>query len=344
MAGTHTTDVRVPRETVSTQTELAPAIAQPANIADLRPTNTLGFLFTLIAVSLTSLGIVLSCSSSWLVWSVGQVTLAFALLQWFAMIHEAGHRTLFRSSFANHWVGHMAGFFALIPFPCWKIVHARHHRWTGWQDMDTTTASLVPRKLRFWERWAVNVCWATGIPLFSVIYRVSNYWFYPRLVHWFEKAAQRRSLRWGVISYAAVYTTLIGLGVYWLGPATLLSLVGLPVLLTLMMQDPLILSQHTHIPMHLASQEEDVKPFAPLEQQPFTRSLVFPKWFSHWVLIHVDAHELHHMYPRVPGYFLDRVEGETTNAISWWKWLLCAKAVRGEILLFQNREVTGYRF
>ena len=87
----------------------------------LKPTNALGLLYTTAAIGLTTIAILLSFSGKWAVWGLGQLLLAFSLLHWFAMIHEAGHRTLFRSSWANQGVGYLAGFFALIPFPCWKI-------------------------------------------------------------------------------------------------------------------------------------------------------------------------------------------------------------------------------
>ena len=50
-------------------------------------------------------------------------------------------------------------------------MHGRHHKWTGWQDVDPTTAALVPRELGTLERVLVNVCWRFWIPLFSVLYR-----------------------------------------------------------------------------------------------------------------------------------------------------------------------------
>ena len=46
----------------------------------------------------------------------------------------------------------LAAFFALIPFGCWKLIHGMHHHWTGWQDLDATTATLVPRPLSRVER------------------------------------------------------------------------------------------------------------------------------------------------------------------------------------------------
>jgi fatty acid desaturase len=110
-------------------------------------------------------------------------------------------------------------------------------------------------------------------------------------------------------------------------------------LLALMAEDVLLLSQHTHIPQKL-SHGEEVRPFPTIEQEVFTRSLVFPKWLAALTL-HIDAHELHHMYPFVPGYRLGAIEYETENEIGWWTWIRRARALPGEVFLFQNRLETG---
>jgi omega-6 fatty acid desaturase (delta-12 desaturase) len=307
--------------------------------AHLKPRDSLGFVYLCLAVGLTSVSLGLSVSHNVGWWLAGQILLCFAFLQWFALLHEAGHKTLFRSARLNKISGHLAGFMALIPFDCWKCVHARHHFWTGWQDLDATTATLVPRKLSGLERFLINVCWWSWIPLFSVLYRLNNYWLLPRLFRYFPAAPMKWRLGLNVLIYLLGYVTLA-----WIvGPLRLVQWTGLGLLFTLMLQDPLILSQHTHIPMQL-SQGVDVSPFSPREQEAFTRSLVFPGWFSRWILVNLDAHELHHMHASVPGYYLHTLHGQTKNSIPWWRWLLLAKRVRADVLLFQNRNQTGYDF
>ncbi len=307
--------------------------------ANLKPRDSLGFVYLFLAVGLTSLSIALSACLHWGWWLAGQVLLSLAFLQWFALLHEAGHKTLFRTAWLNKFSGHLAGFLALIPFDCWKCVHARHHLWTGWQDLDATTATLVPRKLFWWERVVINVCWWLWIPLFSTLYRLNNYWHLPRVFRYFPGMPFKWRLVLNVLVYLVGYGALIGT----IGPQRLLHFMGLGLLISLMIQDLLILSQHTHIPMQL-SQGAEVKPFSPQEQERFTRSLVFPAWFSRWILVNLDAHELHHMHASVPGYYLHLLGGSTQNAISWWRWLVLAKQVRADVLLFQNRNQTGYDF
>lgn len=303
----------------------------------LRPRNLLGAGYLLIAAGLTGVALTLSASGSLALWLPGQLLLAVALLQWFVLMHEAGHNTLFRGRRLNQLAGHVAGFFALIPFSTWRLVHGMHHRWTGWQDLDMTTATLVPRPLSRLERVVVDICWRGWLPLFSLLYRLNNFWNLPRLFRSFPRAEPRRRIVAGTVALVVAYGTVA----YLVGPVRLLELVGLGLFLCLVLEDPLILSQHTHVPMRLSS-GETVAPFAPREQEVFTRSLRFPAWFSTLILLHFDAHELHHVYPRVPGYHLRRLGLATANEVSWWRWLRQAKRVPGSVFLFQNRDQSGY--
>lgn len=278
----------------------------------------------------------LALSGGWAPWAAGQALMSVMLVQWFAILHECGHDTLFRARRHNILTGWIAGFFAVIPFAAWVRVHGRHHKWTGWQDLDPTTASLAPRERGRFERTIVNVCWRCWIPLFAVLYRASNYWHLPRLLRMFPKRADRRAITRDIFMLLLVYGGIVALA----GPAAVVRVVGLGVLLSLVIQDLLILSQHTHIPQHV-SHGETVRPFPALEQAPFTRSLRLPALASRFVL-HFDAHELHHMYPFVSGYHLRRIPHAPANEIGWWRWVRGARRVRGEVLLFQNRVETGY--
>jgi fatty acid desaturase len=312
-----------------------PAPPRGPELAHLQPSNLLGALFFSACVGLTALSLFLSIADPPAVWLLGQVLLALALLQWFALLHEAGHNTLFRTPRLNRCAGRVASFFALIPFGCWKRVHGAHHHWTGWQDLDLTTAPLAPRPRSRAERLLVNVCWRLWLPLFSVVYRLNNFWNLPRL--WRAFPRQRRRLTASVLLLAAAYAATVA-AVGWL---PLLRAAGLGLLLTLMFQDLLILSQHTHVPQQL-SHGAAVRPVPPALQEVYTRSLRFPAWVSAPFLLHMDAHELHHMYPRVPGYHLRKIAYVPRNEVPWWRWLVKAKRLPGEVFLFQNRRQSGH--
>ena len=215
-------------------------------------------------------------------------------------------------------------------------MHGRHHKWTGWQDLDPTTASLVPRPLGRAERTIVNTCWRLWIPLFSILYRINNYWQVARLCRMFPKPADRRAIVVDAAVLLAVYGAIITVA----GPALVARVTGVALLLSLGLEDLLLLSQHTHVPQNVSGGAA-VRPFPAVEQESFTRSLRLPPLVSAFIL-HFDAHELHHMYPFVPGYHLHRIRYSPENEIGWWHWVRGAKQMRGDVLLFQNRLDTGY--
>ena len=305
-----------------TQTSSPIAIQE---LSGLKPSNLQGALYCLLASAMTLTGVWLSLSDGYFVWGAGQFILAISFLQWFILLHEAGHRTLFRTRRLNTLAGHMAGLFSGFPYTPWTLVHFRHHKWTGWQDLDATTASLVPRPLKKW------------LPLFSLIYRINNYWNYPRVAGYLRHKSQKVSALRDIIVLLLAYIALV----YVMGPSAFLHVFGLAFLLTLVMQEVILLSQHTHIPTNI-SHGESVRPFPPLEQEAYTRSLRFPGWISRMILMHFDAHELHHMYVNVPGYYLRKIPYKTHNEVDWWEWTRESRRLPGVSFLFKDRTQTGF--
>ena len=104
-------------------------------------------------------------------------------------------------------------------------------------------------------------------------------------------------------------------------------------------EDLLLLSQHAHVPQNVSA-GSPVSPVPAVGQEIFTRSLRLPRWVSA-LLLHFDAHELHHMYPFVPGYHLRRIPYQPSHEIGWWEWVRVSKRLRGVVLLFHNRDQTG---
>lgn len=301
-----------------------------ASLAHLRADDATGTWVTLTALLLTTVAGALSFSTNWLVWMIGQLLLALALVQWFVLLHECGHGTLYRSRLANVLTGHVAGLMSLIPFEIWTHVHRRHHRWTGWQDLDPTTSTLAPRPRKRAVLALVRACWAWWVPVFAVAYRAGNFWNPARLA---GKSALRLSA--GAVACLVVYAAVV----WGLGWFATIKLFGLATLVAFALEETLILSQHTHVPMELSAGQR-VAPHRAAAQERFTRSLRLPSAVSAW-LLHFDAHELHHMYPFVPGYLLREIPYTTANEMSWWRWLRDARAVPGDVLLFQNRHQTG---
>lgn len=303
----------------------------------LAPSDRRGAVVFAGATTLTVAGVALSLLDSIAVWVIGQVLFALALLQWFILLHEAGHLTLFRTRALNVAAGHVCGLLALIPFASWRRVHGLHHLWTGWQDLDPTTATLVPRTRSRGEIVLVDIAWRLWLPLFSIVYRIGNYWNPRRLARFFPQPGQRWRIALNALALCACYVAVI----MWLGPQQAVRIFAVALFLALALQDPLILSQHTHIPQRVSA-GRPVQPLRPTAQAQYTRSLRFPPWIAQWLLINFNAHELHHRYTAVPGYRLRELACMQPNEVDWYLWLRAAKRMRGSVFLFENRETTDF--
>ena len=196
---------------------------RPSQLRSLRASNSLGLLVVVAASLLTAVSILFSSMPSLLAWLIGQLLLSLALMQWFVILHECGHGTLFRTRRYNVRFGHLASIFSFIPYLSWKGVHAKHHKWTGWQDLDPTTQSLVPRPLKRVERLAMNFCWRWWIPLFSITYRVTIFWNLKALRRTFTNKRSRNSISMNILLLVSLYI----LSLYFVGVLPLLRLFGL---------------------------------------------------------------------------------------------------------------------
>lgn len=302
----------------------------------MRASNVIGSLHLLGELILFFVALWCSTSSEKWLWLASQFLLAFVFFHAFVMLHEAGHGNLFRHRFLNYVAGFWAGFLSVIPFLTWRKIHARHHRYTGWQDLDATTASLVPRNLTGLERAIINFAWRSYFPLFSILYRLQNFWNLPRIAQFLPSHSDRRAIAIHSILQLIAYVILFMV----LGASAIFHAIGLGIFLSLMMQEIFILSQHTHIPQHL-SQGEKVRVFSADEQVQFTRSLLLPKAMS-WFLMHNDRHALHHRYPGIPSYHLSSLSDDSGHQVHWWTWLKAVKSLSGTEFLFSNQHNTGF--
>jgi fatty acid desaturase len=310
-------------------------VPSPSALVHLRPTDFRGALAAAAVCAATALGVGLSLRGGFAAWLAGQVVLALAFVQWFVVLHECGHETMFKSRRLNGSVGALAGLLALIPFHTWRRIHGRHHKWTGWQDLDPTTEALVPGERGRAGKMLLNVCWRLWLPVFSVLYRLQNFWNLPRVLAMFPRAHDRRA----IVRDTAIAAIAYGAIAIAAGPEAILRVAGLALVLSLVTEDVLLLSQHTHIPQNV-SRGTSVRPYPAIEQATFTRSLRLPRWLA-VLILNFDAHELHHMYPFVPGYHLHRIPYAPPNEIGWWQWVSCAKRTPADVLLFTNRLHTG---
>lgn len=297
--------------------------------------NFLAIAHLILPIIFALSGLLLSLKSShWAMWLFGQMLLGIFFFQCFILLHETGHYSFFENRFLNKIFGHVFGFLSFIPFKSWVAIHNLHHRWTGWRDKDPTTEGTVSSEFGRLTSALVNVSWRIGFPLFTLGYRLGNYWNRTKLKKYLPEAKLS-----GVFKNQIILLVLYAFVFVLFGKWILVNL-ALAYFFSLMISDIIILSQHSHIDIPVSGGEE-VQPVRYVEQIPYTRSLGFNAVFARVILLNFNLHELHHAQPGVPAYHLDKVGVETSNTRAFKKYLVAAKKMKGVDFVFKTTSKTG---
>jgi hypothetical protein len=87
-----------------------------------------------------------------------------ALIFLFTPLHEAIHRTAFRSHWLNDVTGWITGFVILLPPEWFRQFHFAHHRWTQDPARDPELSPPKPATMRAWLRYATGASyWIAGV-------------------------------------------------------------------------------------------------------------------------------------------------------------------------------------
>lgn len=283
---------------------------------------------------LTTISIYLSFSENAWLWLLGQFLYGVVVFQWFVLLHDFGHNYFFKAKWLNWAFGYISSMICLIPFAPWKWIHSLHHTWTGWHDLDPTQESTLPKQNRPLQAAIANFVWVTWIPVLTLAFSFKNFWNLPRLFRLFKEPNKRIHF---IIS-VTLPLLAFGLQIYFI-PGFLVAW-ALGYYFFLFISDPLLISQHVHMPQQI-SDGKNVNPFTVKEQDQFTRSLMFPVWVSKYMLLSFDKHTLHHVLPRLACYHLADVDHRFTASIHWFEWLVRAKKTPAAKLLFSNNKDTG---
>jgi acyl-lipid omega-6 desaturase (Delta-12 desaturase) len=231
------------------------------------------------------------------------------LVRVFALQHDCGHGSLFRSRRANDAAGRLCSLFTLTPYGHWRRQHAEHH--AVWNDLDrrdrgvdvySTCATVAEyRGMGRWRRLGYR---AARHPLvaqlllpplvFLVLYRIP----FDAPPAW---RRERRGVHLTNLALAAAYG---GLGVL-LGFGPVAS-----VLLTVMVPASiagvwLFSLQHRFEGAHWARHAEWDPVTAAIEGSSFLR---LPRALQ-WLTGSIGFHHIHHLAPRVPNYRLEECQG-----------------------------------
>jgi acyl-lipid omega-6 desaturase (Delta-12 desaturase) len=291
-----------------------------------------GGLFSLtLRIATTVLAFWLSSQEAWPVWLVGQIVLGFAMFHWFSILHDCGHLAFLPNRTANIVVGFLASLICFVPYSSWKYVHLEHHQWTGWIDQDPSTRDLL--KVTPAKRRLARLAWASYLPAFAFSFLLGTFWNSPKLLSLFKKPAIRVELIFNLVLILAVHISYaVFIGHWW-------AMFGLGLVFFGVICEPIILSQHVHIPMGQGAEKPQQIPFH--EQEKYTRALVFPGWISRYLTLSFENHIGHHFFPWIPSYELYKVKTTTGNEVPAFQWIWAARQVPGDVLVFEDRDATG---
>jgi len=313
-----------------------------ANLKDLkstiisrhvRPDNGKGLsqvLTTLLPLAALWYGAVLSADVSYWLTACIMAVMSLFLLRVFVLMHECGHRSMFRTSRLNKTFGFIFGVVSGMPQHVWSQRHLQHHSTNGNWAQYRGPLNIIPadeygamtaRQQRQYRN-ARNIWLA---PLAGFLYLVFN----PR-VNWLKGSAglvrhlvKRKIAQPGVSlkahaqdfktpcwSSAAEYwhmfwnnIALIGLWVLmaWAAGATLF-LVCHTVSVSLAGGAGILLFTVQHNFEHSYASHDEGWDYnrAALEGTSF---LVLPRWLN-WLTANIAYHHIHHLSARIPNYCL----------------------------------------
>ncbi|MBA3899167.1 MAG: fatty acid desaturase [Bacteroidetes bacterium] len=305
-----------------------------ASRKDFMANNFSALLHLLLPAFFALTGLLLSVSQNIFLFIAGQLLLGIFFFQCFILLHETGHYSFFPSKALNRLAGHIFGVFSFIPFESWVSVHNLHHKWTGWRDKDPTTEGTVSPKFSKPIKAIVNVSWKIGFPLFTIGYRLGNYWSHKKLKKYLNPDKLKKAYINQFLLVGIYFTLFLFFGKW------LLVHLGIAYFISLMISDIIILSQHSHIEIPVSNGQE-VKPISYQEQIPYTRSILFNKFIAKYLLLNFNLHELHHAYPGTPAYHLHKHLLKTPNARPFMQYILKAKKMSGEKFVFNTSKSTG---
>ncbi len=298
-------------------------------------TKSIGII--LWQLTFSTISIYLSFSDNIVIWISGQILLSINMLQWFFLMHELAHQSLFPNEKVNAIIGHVASLFCLIPFFPWDNIHQSHHKWTGWREFDPTIPDITFEELKPHQISIINFCWKFWIPIFAINYTIQTFYSLNKLNKLYPKANQKINNVFSISFIVIVYlTAAIVLGFLFLKIWLLAFFIFVSI------SDPMLLSQHTHLDYNDINTDQ-IKPVKFIEQPLYTRSVRYPFFIEKYLFYFSSRHGLHHQFPWVPFYYLNQVADTEENTIFWTDWVRVAKSIPAHKLIFQSFKDTGIK-
>lgn len=208
----------------------------------------------------------------------------------FSILHEAVHNLSHSNGKINQAIGVIAGAFCLTPFTAWKTAHLKHHYWTGNLKQDPTFSILkyFQQSSRL-KKYLLESTWKKGVPFLAALQHFS-FW-----ILGFKSIRSAESVC-SLLVPLMLYTSL-GLTLGLINSA--ICLIG--VAFYLRMYEEIIVPQH----VGLYSDDNTHHHPPPWEQPYITRSWYMPPVVEKYIVLNMNYHTEHHLFPDLPWHQLD---------------------------------------
>jgi omega-6 fatty acid desaturase (delta-12 desaturase) len=224
------------------------------------------------------------------------------LIRIFIILHDCGHGSFFKSARANEIVGSICGVFTLTPFYQWRHDHAMHHATSsdldrrGYGDVLTLTVAEYLRMSR-WERFKYctfrhPVLMLLAGPVYSFVVR-------QRVVLATSGPRERRSVHLTNLALLAV----VVVAALTLGLPAFLLIQGPVVFFAGFVAVWLFYCQHQFEGTYWRTHQEWNFEEAAIKGSSYFRLPRLLQWFTG----NIGFHHVHHLCPRIPNYYLERV-------------------------------------
>lgn len=219
------------------------------------------------------------------------------------LIHDAGHRAVFRSPRLNDLFGYMTSFFIAFPYTVWRIKHNAHHAHTNEEGEDPDVEvpisfteemfkrhTIVVKLIRRHQHWLYYVLG----PLLSFTIRLKSFRYY----------ATNMNVR------AAVEMTALvaGLAVWYVVPFVFFPVWKAVLFLLLVNGTAGFYMMNVFAPNHkgMPYLEKGTR-FSFIEHQIMTARNLYGHWMTDYVYLGLNYQIEHHLFPDCPRYKLKKI-------------------------------------
>lgn len=230
----------------------------------------------------------------------------------FSILHEAVHGLSHPNAKVNQLFGIVAGAFCLTPYTVWKMAHLKHHYWTGNLEQDPTFAILKTfGQSSPFKKKLIESTWRVGFPLLACLQHLGFWIFGLQNIKSIEIIL---SLALPVIFYSALVSQLT-----WIN----LAICAIGTLIYFRIYEDMIIPQHVGL---YSDNEPDHHPPA-WEQIPITRTWYLNPFLEKHVVLNMNYHTEHHLFPDLPWHQLDQahklLQADTNelNIVSFYQWM-----------------------